>query len=210
MEFTDSSNDVLVEIMKYLSARDLLSLRRTCHKLRHLSMRESVWIYFLNRDYGLEKHPIFEFNISAEDIYKQERKFDPEIYNVEFVFEGICFDDLPVDVQRGLEEKFNTDEFVGLHFNPLRHFSLTGRDDLVWLFVICGADVNAVDRFGNNALMIASYQGHEEVVDILQESTIDINHTNDDGKTALMFAKQNKHFYIIEMLNSPKIDYLVE
>ena len=51
-----------------------------------------------------------------------------------------------------------------------------------------GADVNASNKYGDTALMIASEKGHMDVVKCLAECGVDVNASNKYGRTALMVA----------------------
>ncbi|OFW60989.1 MAG: hypothetical protein A2133_04230 [Actinobacteria bacterium RBG_16_64_13] len=51
-----------------------------------------------------------------------------------------------------------------------------------------GADVNALDRYGQTALMVAAHGGHLEVVEILVAHRADLNVTAKFGLSALMLA----------------------
>jgi len=65
-----------------------------------------------------------------------------------------------------------------------------------------GADLSIQNNFGNTALMLASENGHKEIVEVLLEK---IKHENlllknNKGETALMLASQKGHRKIVEVL----------
>lgn len=51
-----------------------------------------------------------------------------------------------------------------------------------------GTDVDARDRYGQTALMLAAHAGHREVVEILIAHRVDLNITAKFGLSALMLA----------------------
>ncbi len=61
-----------------------------------------------------------------------------------------------------------------------------------------GADVEASNRYGNTALMVAVYNGHLEVVKYLAECGVDLEVK--DGDTALMKAAINGHLDVVKCL----------
>jgi len=63
-----------------------------------------------------------------------------------------------------------------------------------------GVDVNALNDYGESALMHAAYSSNEALVDILVNAGADVNMTNEAGNTALMFAAQKGNVFITEML----------
>jgi ankyrin repeat protein len=69
--------------------------------------------------------------------------------------------------------------------------------------------INNKDNNGYTALMIASENGHKEVVELLLNKGANINYKNDDGYTALMLASAKGHKNIVELLlnKGAHIDY---
>lgn len=51
-----------------------------------------------------------------------------------------------------------------------------------------GADVNALDKYGQTGLMLAAQRGHLAIVDALIAAGADLNHTAKFTLTALMLA----------------------
>jgi len=64
-----------------------------------------------------------------------------------------------------------------------------------------GLDVNQVSRVnGATALILASYNGHEALVQILIDRGANVNAADNDGKTALMRAVQQNYLTISSIL----------
>src|SRR5262245_2067954 len=63
-----------------------------------------------------------------------------------------------------------------------------------------GANVNARDRHGQTALMLAAHHGHHEVVDLLVGAGADLNVTAGYSLTALMLAIVAGHAAIAQRL----------
>ncbi len=63
-----------------------------------------------------------------------------------------------------------------------------------------GADVNARDRYGQTALMLAAHRGHREMVDTLIQSGADLNVTAKNNLSALMLAVIGGHAAIAQRL----------
>jgi ankyrin repeat protein len=59
--------------------------------------------------------------------------------------------------------------------------------------IAAGADVDALDRFGQSALMLAAQRGHLEVVRVLIRSGADLDKTAKYGMSAAMLAAVNRH-----------------
>jgi ankyrin repeat protein len=63
-----------------------------------------------------------------------------------------------------------------------------------------GADINALDRHGQTALMNATMHGNIEVVRVLLEHGAELNNTAKYNLTALMLAVINQHREIVQLL----------
>lgn len=63
-----------------------------------------------------------------------------------------------------------------------------------------GQDVNALDRYGQTALMLAAMRGHVEVVELLIAHGADLNRTAKFTLSALMLAILNKHSEVAKRL----------
>jgi len=51
-------------------------------------------------------------------------------------------------------------------------------------------------------LIMASKNGHQEIVQTLLEANADVNAKTSNGATALMLASQNHHREVVQLLNS--------
>lgn len=63
-----------------------------------------------------------------------------------------------------------------------------------------GADVNALDRYGQSALMLAAHAGHREVVETLIAHRANLNVTAKFGLSALMLAIVAGHEEVARLL----------
>jgi len=65
-----------------------------------------------------------------------------------------------------------------------------------------GSDVNARDRHGQTALMLAASEGHVNIVRNLVLAGADINVTDEDKMNALAHAADNDHAAVVRFLKS--------
>jgi uncharacterized protein len=63
-----------------------------------------------------------------------------------------------------------------------------------------GTEVNALDRYGQTALMLAAHDGHREIVEILITHRANLNITAKFGLSALMLAVVADHVEIARLL----------
>jgi len=70
----------------------------------------------------------------------------------------------------------------------------------VWDLLRAGADVNARDRHGQTALMLAAHRGYREVVETLVEGGADLNVTAKFNLSALMLAITAGHVDVARVL----------
>jgi len=75
-----------------------------------------------------------------------------------------------------------------------------GDADRVRSLLDAGADVNALDRYGQTALMNAAHKGYKEIVWLLAKSGADLNHTAKHGLSALMLAVISNHSDVVSVL----------
>jgi uncharacterized protein len=69
-----------------------------------------------------------------------------------------------------------------------------------------GADVNALDRYGQTALMLAAHDGCREIVEILIAHGADLNITAKFGLSALMLAVLSGQVEIAHLLTKAGAD----
>jgi ankyrin repeat protein len=74
---------------------------------------------------------------------------------------------------------------------------------------VAGVDIDARDRHGQTALMIAAQQGHATVVSFLVEHLAGLNHTAKYGLSALMLAVIQGHLEIVRTLVAAGADLTI-
>lgn len=70
----------------------------------------------------------------------------------------------------------------------------------VYDLIAAGADVNAKDKYGQTAIMLASVNGHSDVVQLLVDARAELDVTAKYNLSALMLAVINHHDHIVRML----------
>ncbi len=80
------------------------------------------------------------------------------------------------------------------------HEVKTGNREEVETFIRAGINVNAKDKDGSTALMIAAEKGDGEMVRLLVENGADPNASDVDGYTALMFVSYSGDLEIAKLL----------
>jgi rhodanese-related sulfurtransferase len=93
---------------------------------------------------------------------------------------------------------------------PLMKASHIGDRDIVDLLIKAGAQLNACNADGNNALWLACVGGHLDIIDMLVSAGIDIDNRNDNGATPLMYAASSGKAAIVERLLGKGADVTVE
>ncbi len=73
-----------------------------------------------------------------------------------------------------------------------------------------GAEVDALDRYGQTALMLAARNGHFEAVHTLVDAGADLDHTAKHHLSALMLAVINDHLDIVARLVAAGADLAIE
>lgn len=76
----------------------------------------------------------------------------------------------------------------------------SGDAQRVSALIASGADVDALDRHGQTALMNASHKGHAKVVRLLVQRRAKLNHTAKYGLTARMLAVIADHPDVVRLL----------
>ena len=86
-------------------------------------------------------------------------------------------------------------------------------DFIVFIFIIAGATVVALDRDKMTALSWACLRGHLVCVQVLLDGGCEINHADKYGRTPLDLAAEKGHFRVVQVrkkINSyPFINHLV-
>jgi thiosulfate/3-mercaptopyruvate sulfurtransferase len=71
---------------------------------------------------------------------------------------------------------------------PLMHASYLGDAAVVRQLIALGAQLDARNGDGGNALWLACVGNHPHIIDILVDAGVDIDNRNDNGATCLMYA----------------------
>ena len=71
---------------------------------------------------------------------------------------------------------------------PLMHAARLGDLEIARELLALGAELNARNIDGNNALWLACYGGNLDLIDLLLAAGIDADNVNDNGATCLMYA----------------------
>jgi len=80
------------------------------------------------------------------------------------------------------------------NLTPLIISSIHGNIDVVRLLIKKGADINAGDNEGSNALHNAAASGQKEVIELLLSKGVDVNLGDNNGMTALHFVATRGYF----------------
>lgn len=83
---------------------------------------------------------------------------------------------------------------------PLMKASHVGEGDVVHMLIAAGAQPDARNADGNNALWLACVGGHLDLIDMLINAGIDIDNRNDNGATPLMYAASSGKAAVVERL----------
>jgi uncharacterized protein len=82
-----------------------------------------------------------------------------------------------------------------------------GDVEIVHDFLGRGTDVDACDRYGQTALMLAAHAGHREVVETLIAHRANLNITSKFGLSALMLALIAGHAEVARLLAKAGADH---
>ena len=86
---------------------------------------------------------------------------------------------------------------------PLMRASKLGEVAAVFQLLQAGADLNAINTDGNNALWMACVGESIATMDILIRAGIDMDHQNDNGATCMMYAASTgKHAVVQKLLDA--------
>ena len=95
---------------------------------------------------------------------------------------------------------FNNQSWGFRKSNPLHLASLNGKTEVVKLFLVNDANIEAKDIAGRTPLHWASMYGHLEIVKFLLEKGASIDAKNDYGSTPLHLASMKGHLEIVKLL----------
>jgi ankyrin repeat protein len=82
----------------------------------------------------------------------------------------------------------------------------SGNREHVELFAKAGMNINAKDKDGSTALMIAAEKGDLPIAQLLIEHGADVNANNADGYTALMYVAYKGNLAVAELLIKSRAD----
>ena len=85
-------------------------------------------------------------------------------------------------------------------FTPLMWACYGGRLEVAKLLVEMGSDVDAVDRFGNTALIIAVRKNELDIARFLLQQGANYNHIANHGSSALVVAVSQRNIEAVRLL----------
>jgi thiosulfate/3-mercaptopyruvate sulfurtransferase len=112
-----------------------------------------------------------------------------------------------------VEHGFSPDQphtTIGNRTTALMKASHTGNAGIVLQLVHGGADLNARNSDGNNALWLACVGASQEVIGILIGAGIDIDNRNDNQATCLMYAASTGKSLVLAQLLQAGANHLYE
>ncbi len=83
---------------------------------------------------------------------------------------------------------------------PLMHAARFGEYDIAAELIQCGAELNAVNTDGNNALWLACFSGNLNLINLLIESGVNPDNQNENGVTCLMYASSAGKTEVVALL----------
>lgn len=98
-------------------------------------------------------------------------------------------EEIPIRVNLNLEEKVVEEQ------TPLMFAICEGKLEAVKELIDTG--INYRDKYGWNALMLASLHGYFRIVDLLIREGANVNHTTRNGTTALMLSSVNENNQLV-------------
>ena len=97
----------------------------------------------------------------------------------------------------------NLNSTIANKTTPLMHAARLGDSDIAAELIRCGAELNARNNDGNNALWLACFSGNLQLIRLLIESGVNPDNQNDNGTTCLMYASSaGKTEAVAELLNA--------
>jgi thiosulfate/3-mercaptopyruvate sulfurtransferase len=100
----------------------------------------------------------------------------------------------------------NVNAVIANGTTPLMKASHQGQGGIVRALTAAGAQLDARNADGNNALWLACVGGHLDIIDILVEAGIDINNRNDNRATPLMYGASSGKAAVVARLLAKGVD----
>lgn len=85
-------------------------------------------------------------------------------------------------------------------FTPLMRAAKEGRLAIIEELLELGADLNALNADGCNALWLACYNGNHDIITRLIEAGIEIDRQNGNGASCLMYVASNSKPDLVKLL----------
>ena len=83
---------------------------------------------------------------------------------------------------------------------PLMHAARLGDYDIAAELIQCGAELNATNNDGKNALWLACFSDNLKLINLLIESGVNPDNQNDNGTTCLMYASSASKTEVVAQL----------
>lgn len=83
---------------------------------------------------------------------------------------------------------------------PLMHSARLGEYDIAAELVQCGAELNATNNDGNNALWLACFSNNLKLINLLIGSGVNPDNQNENGTTCLMYAASAGKTEVVTLL----------
>lgn len=204
----NTNSDVLMMILKLLGISDIGAVASTCTKLRKLSQKECLWFYLLQRDFGLQRDPVLDKDVSSKCVYLHEKTFEEQNARGELSSAGFVWDlkndiDTPLHfasregmadaVKCCLRRGANPDNFNEGSFNALALACIHTNKQIAEILISKGAKLNTIYHE-------LSGIGTEAMVEFALNLGVDVNKADDRGVTALMRACECGRLVIIKLL----------
>jgi ankyrin repeat protein len=145
-----------------------------------------------------------------QKLQKQKRiKDDKELEQIlrdkrHFLIRKFLNDLMEIDENQKEELKNRKKSFITTFFDFFNSFDIEMenccRENLVFLLKYLFEDQGAKLNTKNEFLIVASKNGHKDIVAFLLEKGIDINQQDERGKTALIWASEQGHEEIVKLL----------
>jgi thiosulfate/3-mercaptopyruvate sulfurtransferase len=83
---------------------------------------------------------------------------------------------------------------------PLMHAARLGEYDIAAELIRCGAELNATNNDGNNALWLACFSNNLPLINLLIENGVNPDNQNENGTTCLMYASSAGKTDVVTLL----------